>query len=151
MTQPVLPLTTTAPSIPTVAPATPMVTVTSPPAPTGTLDADLDSFIHTPNFPRFGRAVDQYLAILTWLAAKHPRGREALLNYRRGSCRYFATSAEEIERFAKSPNAKRIGGTGLYALTTTDTATKREIVAELLRHCAIGLAVREKAVSSILS
>ena len=44
-----------------------------------------------------------------------------------------------------------IGTTDLYALTTTDTATKRQVVAELLNHCGIGLAVREKAVSSILS
>jgi negative regulator of replication initiation len=151
ITQPTLPLITAVPSSRTTAPATPTPLQTdSAPLP-GTLDADLDSFMHTPSFPRFGRAVDQYLAILTWLATKHPRGRDALLNFRRGSRRYFATSAEEIERFAKSPNAKRIGNTGLYALTTTDTATKRGIVADLLRQCGIGLGVRERAVSSILS
>lgn len=150
ITQPALPLTAPASPIPTATPATPAVTATTP-SPTGGLDADLDRFIHGPGFPRFRRAVDQYLSILTWLAAKHPRGRDALLNFRRGSRRYFATSAEEIERFAKNPNAKRIGSTGLYALTTTDTATKRGIVGELLRDCGIGLAIREKAVSSILS
>jgi negative regulator of replication initiation len=112
-------------------------------------DADLDAFLRAPGFPRFGRAVDQYLAVLTWLVTKHPQGRKALLNYRRGSRRYFATTVEEIEKFARSPNPKRIGSTGLYALTTTDTATKREITAELLRHCGIGLSARERAVSNI--
>ncbi len=158
--QPAAAPTPTQPTLPLVPAATLPVQVVSTPPPSrestsvpapGGLDTDLDSFLHAPNFPRFGRAVDQYLSILTWLAGKHPRGREALLNYRRGSRRYFATSAEEIARFARSPNTKRIGVTGLYAMTTTDTATKRAIIGELLRTCGIGLAVREKAVSSILS
>ena len=121
------------------------------PTPPGGFDGDLDRFLREPSFPRFGRAVDQYLAILTWLVKKHPQGRNALASYRRGSRRYFAESVEEINRFAKSANAKPIGVTGMYALTTTDTATKREITAELLRACGIGLTVREKAVSNILS
>ena len=151
VTQPVLPLAETVTSSPPVVPATPPPVSTSPAPPAGSVDADLDRFLHAPNFPRFGRAVDQYLAVLTWLIDKHPRGREAVASFRRGSRRYFAGSAEDINRTAKSANPKLIGNTGVYALTTTDTATKREIVAELLRFCGVGLAVREKAVSSILS
>jgi len=151
MSQPALPLTEAVTSRPPAVPAVKPPAATSPAPAVGSVDADLDHYLHAPGFPRFGRAVDQYLAVLNWLIEKHPRGREAIASYRRGSRRYFAGSAEDINRSAKSANPKPIGSTGVYALTTTDTATKREVVAELLRFCGVGLVVREKAVSSILS
>ena len=136
---------------PAIAPSTSASKAAPATAPAGSFDADLDRFLYAPGFPRFGRAVDQYLAILTWLIEKYPQGRLAVASYRRGSRRYFAGSAEEINRSARSANPKPVGSTGFYALTTTDTATKRSIVDELLKVCGLRLAVREKAVSSILS
>jgi len=116
----------------------------------GDLDLKLREFLSSPRFPQFKRAVDQYLAILAWVAESHPRGRECILSFRRGHRRYFATSLEEIEQRAASPNVKAIGATGLYALTTTDTQTKRSIVAAVLNCCGFGLDAREKAAQAIM-
>ena len=60
-------------------------------------------------------------------------------------------TVEEIERTARSPNVKPLGRTGLYALTTSSDMLKGSVTDEILRKCGFGLAVREKAVSSIRS
>ena len=114
-------------------------------------DAELVKYLCSPGFPSYGRAVDRYLAILGWILEHNPQGKPCLLAFKRGRRRYFATTAEEIEQRAASPNVKPIGATGLYALTTTDTATKRSIVAEIMKCCGLGLDARERATQSILS
>ena len=93
--------------------------------------------------------VDNYLAILEWLVKNHRSGRESLLRYTRGHRKYFALTRNEIDLRARSANPKPIGATGLFALTTTDSATKREIVAEILRDVGFSLGAREKAVAAI--
>jgi len=121
--------------------------------PVGAPDPNLAlmTFLFSPEFPRFQAAVDQYLAILAFVAEFRPRGRNCILEFQRGRRCYFATSIAEIERRAASPNARPIGKTGIYALTTTDTVTKRSIVSEILRCCGYGLGPREKATQSIIS
>jgi negative regulator of replication initiation len=122
-----------------------------PALPTGSeLEAALENLIASPNYLRLRQAVQRYIAVLIKLIEKHPRGRDTLLEYRRGARHYFATTAEEIERHATNPNPKHIGATGLHALTTTDTKTKREIADDLMRQCGVRLGTRENVISTIL-
>jgi hypothetical protein len=114
------------------------------------LEAALESLIASSNYLRLHQAVQRYIAVLIKLIEKHPLGRDTLLQYRRGTRRYFATSAEEIERHATNPNPKHIGATGLHALTTTDNKTKREIADDLMRQCGVRLGTREKVISTML-
>ncbi len=105
------------------------------------LNEQLSAFIDSGQFPWFANIVKRYLTILNWFLESVPNGRNQLLRYRRegASRRFFATSEEELHEHASSPNPHRIGQSDVWALTTTDSRVKREIVDDLFRECGISL------------
>jgi CBS domain-containing protein len=92
-----------------------------------------------------------YLAILQWVVNSCPSGSALLLGYRReaASRRYFANSEAEIYEHASSPNPRPVGQTDIWALTTMDNRSKREVLDDVLRALNISLPMRQKAVASI--
>jgi negative regulator of replication initiation len=115
------------------------------------LDSNLSAFLDAPRFPWHANTVRRYLVLLNWFIETVPNGRNHVLNYRRegASRRFFATSSQELAEYASSPNPHQIGGSGIWALTTTDSRLKREILDDLLRTIEISLPVREKAMEAM--
>jgi negative regulator of replication initiation len=140
--------------VPPAPPTAPATIIDEPPQPRQAerdYETELSSFLDSGRFPRHANAVRKYLSILQWVIESFPHGRALLLAYRRGkaSRRYFAKSESEIYEHASSPNPHRIGGAGLWALTTMDTRSKREVLDDILRACEISLPVRQKAIAEI--
>lgn len=115
------------------------------------LSEQLSAFIESGRFPWHANTVNRYLAILNWLLKAVPDGRDHLLNYRRegASRRFFGTSESELHEHASSANPHRIGQSEVWALTTTDSRVKREIVDDLLRACEVSLEARQKVIAAI--
>jgi uncharacterized protein len=115
------------------------------------LDSNLSAFLDSPRFPWHANTVRRYLAVLNWFIETVPNGRNHVLNYRRegASRRFFATSPQELTEHASSPNPHQIGRSGVWALTTTDSRLKREIVDDFLRIIKICLPVREKVMAAM--
>src|SRR5262249_54724889 len=117
--------------------------------PAGELEAEFLRYLSSPRFPHSTKAVDNYLAILEWIVKNCPMGRMILLDYTRGHRKYFAVTRNEIDLRARTANPKPIGNTGLFALTTTDSPTKREIVSAILKRAGFSLVARERAVAAV--
>jgi len=115
------------------------------------LDSKLLNFRDSPRFPRHANIVRRYLAILNWFVETVPNGPNQVLGYRRAgaSRRFFATSPQELAEHASSPNPHQIGRSGVWALTTTDSRFKREILDDLLRIIEISLPVRQKTMGAM--
>ena len=108
-------------------------------------EAALLQFVKSWEFKRPTAKVDRYLALLAWLIARRPEARAVLLRYDRGRTRkYFATSREEIDQHANAPNPQRIAATGLWALTTTSTDLKLNVLNDVMHCIGISLPTRQE-------
>ncbi len=75
---------------------------------------------------------DKYLAILSWIAAKHAADfHEFILSLASGR-RYLGWSREEIVDQCRHNQARQIPGTHYWAIMNIDTATKRRFLARVL-------------------
>ncbi len=78
---------------------------------------------------------DKYLAILGWLASKHPSDfNEFILSLSHGASgrRYLGLSREEIVEQCRHNQARQIPGTHYWAIMNIDTATKRRFLSRVL-------------------
>ena len=88
---------------------------------------------------------DKYLALLSWIAAKHPAEFGEFIRAQTGGRRYLSMSREEILETCRHNQARQIDGTQYWAIMNIDTATKRRFLSRVLefvgyRDAAIELA-----------
>ena len=78
---------------------------------------------------------DKYLAILSWIAAKHASEFNEFIVSLAGSPsgrRYLGLSCEEIVDQCRHNQARQIPGTHYWAIMNIDTATKRRFLSRVL-------------------
>jgi negative modulator of initiation of replication len=75
---------------------------------------------------------DKYIAILGWLANRHPSDFGEFIRNLEGGRRYLGLSREEILETCRHNQARQIAGTPYWAIMNLDTATKRRFLARVL-------------------
>lgn len=75
---------------------------------------------------------DKYLAILGWLAARHPADFDEFIRSLASGRRYLGWSREEIVEQCQHNQARQIPGTHFWAIMNIDTATKRRFLTRVL-------------------
>jgi negative regulator of replication initiation len=98
-------------------------------------DGPLVGFLLGPEFRAKFTDADRYLAILSWIAARH--GSEfnefiLSLSQSRSGRRYLGLSREEIVEQCRHNQARQIPGTSFWAIMNIDTATKRRFLSRVL-------------------
>jgi len=101
----------------------------------GASDEPLIGFILGADFRTKFTDADKYLAILGWVAAKHPpEFNEFILSLSGGASgrRYLGLSREEIVDQCRHNQARPIPETHYWAIMNIDTATKRRFLSRIL-------------------
>lgn len=97
--------------------------------------ADVDGFLHSPQFLNARDTKDRFLVILSWTYKRHPKefGEIATRINKRGRIRkYFARSREDLEKSGHSVNAKEIPESNWWVVTNNDTRRKKDILRDVL-------------------
>ena len=92
----------------------------------------LAAFIVSPEFRAKFTDADKYLALLAWIAQKHPAEFGEFIQAQSSGRRYLSMSREEILETCRHNQARQIDGTHYWAIMNIDTATKRRFLARLL-------------------
>ena len=102
--------------------------------PTGSPDAadPLAAFVLSTDFRTKFTDADKYLALLGWLASRHPADFGEFIRSLEGGRRYLGLSREEILETCRHNQARQIDGTPYWAIMNLDTATKRRFLARVL-------------------
>jgi len=102
--------------------------------PTGSPDAadPLAAFIFSAEFRSKFTDADKYIALLAWLASRHPADFGEFIRSLEGGRRYLGMSREEILETCRHNQARQIDGTPYWAIMNLDTATKRRFLARVL-------------------
>jgi hypothetical protein len=123
----------------------PPIAVPPPLVPANQFESSLIQFSKSWEFRHHSAKVDRYRALLTWMLNNKPETREVLLRYERGRHRkYFATTADEIYKSAGSPNPQTLGVTGIWALTTSPTEMKVQILNDVMHQIGVSLPTRQE-------
>lgn len=75
---------------------------------------------------------EKYLALLGWLATRHPADFGEFIRSLEGGRRYFGMSREEILETCRHNQARQIDGTCYWAIMNIDTPTKRRFLARVM-------------------
>ena len=75
---------------------------------------------------------DRYLALLGWIAERHPADFGEFIRSLPGGRRYLSLSQEEILAACRHNQARQIDGTQFWAIMNIDAATKRRFLARVL-------------------
>lgn len=102
--------------------------------PTGTPDAaePLAAFVLSADFRAKFTDAEKYLALLGWIANRHPADFAEFIRNLDGGRRYLGLSREEILETCRHNQARQIAGTPYWAIMNIDTATKRRFLARVL-------------------
>ncbi len=92
----------------------------------------LASFITSAEFRSKFTDADKYLALLSWIAVRHPSDFSEFIRSLSGGRRYLGLSREEILETCRHNQARQIAGTPYWAIMNLDTATKRRFLARVL-------------------
>jgi negative modulator of initiation of replication len=92
----------------------------------------LAAFILSGDFRAKFTDADKYLALLAWVAAKHPGEFGEFIRSLPGGRRYLSMSRDEILETCHHNQARQIDGTQYWAIMNIDTATKRRFLARVL-------------------
>lgn len=92
----------------------------------------LAAFVLSPEFRTKFSDADKYVALLGWIAARHPADLGEFIRGLEGRRRYLSLSREEILEHCRHNQARQIAGTPYWAIMNLDTATKRRFLARLL-------------------
>ena len=90
---------------------------------------------------------EKYLALLSWIAARHGAEFSEFILSQSGGRRYLSMSREEILETCRHNQARQIDGTQYWAIMNIDTATKRRFLARVLEFIGYRDAVIEFACS----
>lgn len=102
--------------------------------PNATVDAaePLAAYILSADFRSKFTDAEKYLALLAWVAARHPADFGEFIRNLDGGRRYLSLSREEILETCRHNQARQIAGTQYWAIMNLDTATKRRFLARVL-------------------
>jgi len=95
------------------------------------LDA-LAAYVLSHEFRALFTDADKYLALLAWLAARHPGEFSEFTRSHSSGRRYLGLSREEILETCRHNQARQIAGTPFWAIMNIDTTTKRRFLARVL-------------------
>lgn len=102
--------------------------------PSGSAEAaePLAAFILSAEFRAQYTDADRYLALLAWVAARHPEDFGEFIRSLPGGRRYLGLSPDEILAACRHNQARQIDGTQFRAIMNLDTPTKRRFLARVL-------------------
>ncbi len=109
----------------------------------------LAAFVLGPDFRSKLTDADKYLALLSWLATRHPADFGEFIRSLDGGRRYLGMSREEILETCRHNQARQIAGTPYWAIMNIDTATKRRFLARVLEFVGYREAVIDFACAAI--
>jgi negative modulator of initiation of replication len=92
---------------------------------------------------------EKYLALLGWVAARHPADFGEFIRSLDGGRRYLGLSREEILETCRHNQARQIAGTPYWAIMNLDTPTKRRFLARVLEFAGYREAVIDFACAAI--
>ena len=119
--------------------------------PSGSPDAadPLAAFVLSPEFRAKFTDADKYLALLSWIAARHPADFGEFIRSLDGGRRYLGLSRDEILETCRHNQARQIDGTPYWAIMNIDSATKRRFLARVLEFVGYRDAAVELACAAI--
>ena len=102
--------------------------------PTGSPEAadPLAAFILSADFRAKFTDADRYLALLGWVAGRHPADFGEFIRSLPGGRRYLSLHPDEILAACRHNQARQIAGTQFWAIMNLDTPTKRRVLARVL-------------------
>lgn len=92
----------------------------------------LAAFILSVEFRSKFTDADRYLALLGWVAVRHPADFGEFIRSLPGGRRYLSLHPEEILAECRHNQARQIDGTQFWAIMNIDTPTKRRFLARVL-------------------
>lgn len=92
----------------------------------------LAAFVVSVEFRAKVTDTDKYLALLSWVAARHAEEFGEFIRSLPGGRRYLSLSREEILAVCRHNQARQIDGTQYWAIMNLEAATKRRFLARLL-------------------
>ena len=119
--------------------------------PTGSPEAadPLAAFILSVDFRAKFTDADRYLALLGWVAVRHPADFGEFIRSLPGGRRYLSLHPDEILAACRHNQARQIDGTQFWAIMNLDTPTKRRFLARVLEFVGYREEVIEFACSFI--
>ena len=102
--------------------------------PTGSAEAaePLAAYIMSGEFRAKFTDADRYLALLAWVAVRHPADFNEFIRSLPGGRRYLSLHPDEILAACRHNQARQIDGTQFWAIMNLDTPTKRRFLARVL-------------------
>lgn len=92
----------------------------------------LAAFILSVEFRSKFTDAEKYLALLAWIATRHPADFGEFIRSLDGGRKYLSLSRDEILETCRHNQARQIAGTPYWAIMNIDTATKRRFLARVL-------------------
>ena len=119
--------------------------------PSGSPDASepLAGFVLGSEFRAKFTDAEKYLALLGWIASRHPADFGEFIRSMETGRRYLGMSREEIVETCRHNQARQIDGTPYWAIMNIDTATKRRFLARVLEFVGYRDAVIDVACAAI--
>ena len=109
----------------------------------------LASFVLSADFRAKFTDADKYLALLSWVAQRHPADFGEFIRSLDGGRRFLGLSREDILETCRHNQARQIAGTHYWAIMNLDTATKRRFLARVLEFVGYGEAAIDVACAAI--
>lgn len=109
----------------------------------------LAAFVLSPDFRAKFTDADKYLALLAWVASRHPADFGELIRSSTSGRRYVGLTREEVVEACRHNQARPIDGTPYWAIMNLDTATKRRFLARVLDFVGYGEAAIDLACAAI--
>jgi negative modulator of initiation of replication len=107
------------------------------------------AFVLSPEFRAKFTDAEKYLALLAWIAARHPADFGEYIRSLDSGRRYLGLSREEVVEACRHNQARQIAGTPYWAIMNLDTATKRRFLGRVLEFVGYREAVIEFVCAAI--
>ncbi len=92
----------------------------------------LAGYILSGDFRAASAEADRYLALLSWIASRHPADFGEFVQSLHGSRRYLGLSPDEILATIRHNQARQIDGTQFWAIMNLEPAARRQFLARAL-------------------
>lgn len=119
------------------------------PATTPDASEPIAAFILSPEFRAKFTDAEKYLALLGWIAERHPADFAEFIRTLDGGRRYLGLSREQVLETCAHNQARQIDGTCYWAIMNLDTPTKRRFLRRVLEFTGYREAVIEFACAAI--